>query len=236
MNFPNLQKKIGGLTLSPPSFKTLLPKHEVDDNIINAFFFLMATTAKKHNVNVLPFETFLVSNIIDRNYMTPSYQRWIDRSEMWNHEIWMLPVHHEIGSAFRHWTLLMIFPNSKMMIYFDSVHGQPLKEWIYRLCAFIETYNKGQQINWDEWNVFVPRDIPLQYSHDPNSQNNCGVHVCAWAYLLCTGQIRSFTEENMNTSRKNIANILINSNIPETIQGKKVELRNAIIFKVTTHH
>ena len=68
------------------------------------------------------------------------------------------------------------------------------------ICQYIHSV---MPVDFKEWTVYSPTDIPLQ------KHTSCGVHVCSWAYIITSGNTYLFEDENMNTARRSIANILM---------------------------
>lgn len=115
------------------------------------------------------------------------------------------------------------------------MHVEPKTEWTKRLCAFIDTYKIVPEIKWSEWSLFIPKDIPTQFSSKPEFRNNCGVHLCSWIYLLCLRKKMKFSEENMNIARKGIATMLYDCEISREIKKKTIEMRSVLLDNNDPH-
>ncbi|OXU18867.1 hypothetical protein TSAR_003946 [Trichomalopsis sarcophagae] len=220
-NFPHITKNIAGIHMTLESFQTLLPAKKLDDNVINAFLLLMSTMANSQ-----------VSSTLNKRYVSPGFRKWIIRSQLWDYKIWVLPVHEE---SLEHWSLIIVFIDLQTIVYLDSMHVEPKTEWIKRLCAFIDTYKIVPEIKWSEWSVFIPKDIPAQFSNKPEFRNNCGVHVSAWVYILCSSKKIKFSEEDMNFARKGIATLLNDCQISRETKQKTIEMRS-VFFENNDPH
>ena len=120
--FPN---NIASISLSEHSFKTLFANTDVVDNVINSFSFMMSYIAKtEKNINVLHFETFLVSIILNKSYISLGYRKWIMRCDQSTADIWILLVHKQFNKL-GYWSLFVIYVKYKLMIYIDSLRKKP---------------------------------------------------------------------------------------------------------------
>lgn len=226
-DFPALSNsKIAGITLNRTTFETLAPTQLIDDNIINAFFTMVSSQQICNERKIIPFETFLVSMILNNGKVSGGFAKWIMKAQVWNSDVWLLPVHHESP---KHWTLFVVYLKHQTIIYFDSLNNPPRPVWIYRLCAFMDRYNSGHPaILWENWSVYIPDDIPHQRSSDPNSRNNCGAHICSWAWNVCAERCDLFYEAAMNNVRKIIATILAAGTVPKQVSNNKIKDKASI--------
>jgi len=123
----------------------------------------------------------------------------------WTKNAWLLPVNYS-----NHWTLLMVLPKQKVIIYFDSLHGNPNNVILNGILTFLDI---KLNVALDDWTLHMPNDIPSQLTigidGNTNAGGNCGVHthICSWAYLIATGRME-LTEADMNNARKGIATYL----------------------------
>ncbi|KAJ8687900.1 hypothetical protein QAD02_023695 [Eretmocerus hayati] len=213
-NWQRLERNVGGIPISRHSFQTLAANTEVNDDIINAFSLVMSELAKSRGTDVVIFPTFLSTAVIVKGNCLLSTARWAWRSNLSSVDTWVLPLHIELRKSKHHWAALLVSFEFKVIMYLDSLHREPDAIWVRRLCGFIEAYGKdGKMIIWKEWTYLLARDVPSQVSVDGNSWDNCGVHLCAWIFLICSGIRRSYTEQDMNYARKGIMTILRNAHV-----------------------
>ena len=81
-----------------------MPSEELADNIINSFALIMSQIAAQRNQQVFEFQTFLVSLIIHNQYISAGYNKSIYKSQIWNYNIWIFPVHQQ---SLNHWSLFL---------------------------------------------------------------------------------------------------------------------------------
>ncbi|OXU28646.1 hypothetical protein TSAR_000323 [Trichomalopsis sarcophagae] len=78
-------------------------------------------------------------------------------------------------------------------------------------------------MEWTEWYLYTSRYIPVQRETEEFG-NDSGVHICSWAYVLCTSKAKRFSENDMNSAIKGIANILAENYINEEQAKDKIKL------------
>ncbi|KAJ8671599.1 hypothetical protein QAD02_002858 [Eretmocerus hayati] len=211
LNFPRVRSRIGPLTLRKDDFATLLDDVCLNDMIINAFAMLMGKFAKDNrDTNVLILDSYLVQVLLKEHKLS-CFEAWLSRRNLRSYKFWVIPVN--LNNV--HWTLLIIVPSLKVFIYLDSCHGDPPHDLISLTCAWMLKYygddNHSETLNFDEWTLYVPEDIPHQ-RRGSKLTNDCGVHCLTWMYIACTGEAQSFTSKNMPSIRKRIAQVLVESN------------------------
>ncbi|KAJ8682905.1 hypothetical protein QAD02_018697 [Eretmocerus hayati] len=210
-NYPFLLSVVCGHTIKSLSWKSLDHDELVDDVIVNSYLKLICSQAKRNlGVNILPFDIHLVQDIILRKSLG-GFSSWVRRTNLMEFKIWLLPI-----VLNDHWTMLLVIPSKKLMIYLDSLHGYPARTYIESTCAFIRTCcNTDKKINFTKWTLLVARDIPKQYRPIGDSSvltMNCCPHILTWAYIVCTGEYRIFNDQNMDSIRCAIAGALLKHN------------------------
>lgn len=176
--------------------KTLLPGELIEDNIVNLF--LRLGIQENANDQWLIFDSqFFVTLLDDTDRF--GFVRWAQKVEAWKYNIWLMP-----ECEGKHWTLMVIVFSSQTIVYLDSLHGTPHKQLMSRLCGFMEKiFGKRDlpQYEWRYWTLFCPLDVPSQVPGFGGG-NNCGAHLCTWAYIICSSQVIFFTEKIMLKVRK----------------------------------
>lgn len=173
-----------GVQLDNQSLKTLLPKQYLEDNIIDAFRLLILNENK--DCNALIFNTQHVVSIINENYGNQVRAK--------KYDIFIFPIYNQ-----QHWTLLVVIPKHFCMLYLDSLHGLPKDPWISMICSTLKKI-VGKEIDFSNWTLYVPDDIPRQ-EEKKTSSGNCGPHICIWEYIILTGKYIPFKEIEMNNIR-----------------------------------
>ncbi|KAJ8685981.1 hypothetical protein QAD02_021774 [Eretmocerus hayati] len=176
--FPDSKNDIGGICIGMKNFTSLQDTKELDDNVINASALLMADLAKAQELKVLAMETLITSAIFDSDVVKDGWTRWAKNSDLFDHDILLVPIHQNKPS--KHWTLLLIVFQKKIMYYFDSLHKDPKLLEIEKICSFLGTM---EVIDWAEWSLYIPKDIPEQIEGD-DYELNCGVHACGHICII----------------------------------------------------
>ncbi|KAK9879785.1 hypothetical protein WA026_006848 [Henosepilachna vigintioctopunctata] len=176
-------------------------------------------------MKLLSFETFFCEKLM-LGIISDGHKKWLALNEIWTQDIWLIPIH--INS--NHWTLLVVVFPHKIFLYLDSLKGQPPNQLIHNrliLCGFIENYRDARIrkfTRWQDWTLHVPIDIPDQNV----SSGNCGIHVCAWVYIIITGTAFQFSDMHMNCFRKGMAHWLLNYDLIRKVNSRE-NLRTALL-------
>ena len=207
-NFPNLYNNINGYIIDKNSFmtlKTYINIHQyLDDGVINGFFSFLPDIAKNNGLSLVCFDTLFYDKILRNGCISEGFKKWAKKQAVMDKSIWFIPINYIDP---KHWTLLVVLHNHKAMIFFDSLHGPPTTQVVDGMCTFIESQLR-KPVQWCEWTLFSPRDIPYQRNEQGVISGNCGVHVCSWALTMATCSNIRFTEEDMDAGRRALANIL----------------------------
>lgn len=172
-------------------------------------------------LTILPLESFFSETLLHDDGLSDGYKKKFRSVEIWNQDVCLLP----INTGKVHWSLLVIIPKQKTFLYLDSLHWDPDPLLLNRICAALEWTTiknvKSKKFKWAEWTLFKPTDNPTQNAN--NSSNNCGVHVCTWIHIICTGSSNVFDDSHMINVRKAIATILNGRIIKKLSIGKSHE-------------
>lgn len=120
-----------------------------------------------------------------------------------DYNLWLMPLFVN-GN---HWVLVTVCFPLKIIVYFDSLHGNPnpqLIEQLRRLISKCRSSRHQKSRGWKGWKVFIPEQTPLQDAGD----GNCGVYVCIYAYCIISQSGESFKATEMNRVRIGIAKFL----------------------------
>lgn len=223
--FPDIKKVINGFVIEPQSFRTLMPFQSndeyLDDNVINAFFSFLPGIAERKKFSFLCFDTYICESILRQGFVSDGFHKWASTIAMVKYPVWLIPIHYA-----NHWTLLMIVHPRKIIVLYDSLHGNHNEKIVGEICHFIEEHININ--SWDEWTLHTPKDVPIQKMND-NVGGNCGVHICTWGYIIASGSYTPFCEEDMSAARKGIANYLVNGVSNKRIEKQIIKYRNVVL-------
>lgn len=175
---------------------------------------LMQYHNETNNFNALSFDTFFAQQIFSGDVRRGTH-RWAQKVKIENFPLWLIPVNSANAS---HWSLLVVNFEHECMVYLDSLHWGPEKgsgdnPLIPGVIDFINVHFKGKnKINFGSWQLYIPKDIPLQTS-DGSTYDNCGVHVMTWVYIIATSSYVPFREADMPNIRKGIAHLLLGAHV-----------------------
>ncbi|KAF7998631.1 hypothetical protein HCN44_011039 [Aphidius gifuensis] len=217
-----------GIDVTTDDLQTLKPNVWIADTVIDVFLLLLKEyAAKKRELKILPFPAFMVTSIMDETAMMNSYS-WSEKVELWSQQVWLLP--ENINKA--HWTLLIIVPELKEMVYLDSLHKYIPDNLLTGIRSFMDLIPntedrkvKPKKNIWKYWTVHQPADIPKQTSRG----GNCGAHVMTWSYVLVTSMSFKFSEAHMNHVRNGVAMVLTTSKTSEKKDKKMTEITESLM-------
>ena len=145
----------------------------------------MQCEAERQNFDILVFDTMFCESILRRGTISCGFKKWGTLFSAWTKDAWLIPINDSC-----HWTLLVVLPKEKVMIYFDSLHGNPNNIIMNGILIFIEL---KLNVTWNDWTLFMPNDIPSQVTvgldGSTNVRGNCGFHICSWTYIIATGRM-----------------------------------------------
>ncbi|KAK9877377.1 hypothetical protein WA026_017775, partial [Henosepilachna vigintioctopunctata] len=120
------------------------------------------------------------------------------------------------------------FPH-KIFLYLDSLNGPPPNQLIQNLCGFIENYRDARirKLRDDRTGLYGYL-CSHRYPCPKCSSGNCGIHVCAWVYIIITGSAFQFSDMHMNCSRKGMAHWLLNYDLIRNVNSRE-DLRTAML-------
>ncbi|KYN09815.1 Sentrin-specific protease [Trachymyrmex cornetzi] len=202
---PNFKKAINGINLSQMNLQTLLPNEWLDDSVLGAFISAVCTFSPEIT---LAFDVFFLESLISNGRISGGYEKWAEKTNIWEYKIWLIPVH--LGA---HWTLLIVVPHRQIFIYIDSLHIKIPNHILIQICNFMDSVRSHhlaigrKQQQWSKWTIFQPKDNPRPDTVSEISEN-CGIHVCIWSYIICSGIYVPFDDNIMNNVRINICHFL----------------------------
>lgn len=207
------------------SFQSLLTYQYIDNYVIDAFNLFLKS--KYEDISLLNFPTDYVKIITNQPTNDATVIKWCQKMRAHRYDAWLLPLHNN-----EHWTLLLVVLSQKTIIYFDSLHGQPAEFWIMRVASLIERLSANRnnfRIQWSEWTLFSPNDVPLQ-GGIPGISNNCGGHMSAWTYIIYSGENIPFDEADMPGIRPWIMQTLLNPKLPKGKNNFSYEMSEKTII------
>ncbi|CAG9790408.1 unnamed protein product [Diatraea saccharalis] len=193
-NFPNIRNNVNKYVIEPNDFFTLHKHKWLSDNIINGFASIYANKAVKENKNIMFVDTLSTSGILHRN-VSRGFNKWLVDNEFAKYNIWLLPFNLNA----MHWVLVVVDFERQNIVLIDSAHNCLQHDEITAILEWLTSTHKYQNTNKD-WKFYAPKDIPNQ-----RDGYSCGVHVCLWIYVICTGIPLSFDEIDARKARARIA-------------------------------
>ncbi|KAL7287465.1 hypothetical protein TKK_0018569 [Trichogramma kaykai] len=204
---------IGGIYVTPDNLVSLKYGAMIDDVIIDGFFQLTKHLFGTNQVLLFSAQFFVALLAAPEGKMPQSWLKWAMKTEARRYKIWLIP-----KCVGLHWTLIVVIFPLEIIIHFDSRYGPSSVEKFrtvskkfdignVRLCRFINTVMPNIS-SFDKWKIHYPKDVPSQLKGNGGT-NNCGAHICLWAYLILSGNHNVFDENSMPKARKLILCTLI---------------------------
>lgn len=202
-------KYINGCEITDKYLADLRPKYWISDEIVNSFVSIMPEVASVTGLSVLCVNTFLAPTLAEGR-VSPGYVRWMQKNNAMDKQIWLIPINEDNV----HWTLVVILPATKTLIYLDSMHGNFDKKLAKNYYYFFKYFEaklakKTKSIkldDWKDWKLHAPKDIPQQ----TGQSGNCAVHVCVNMYRICSSSDVTYTDSQVTQARKSLAHLLMN--------------------------
>ena len=201
------------------SYKTLLPKGWLNDEIINAYMKVLTINNEKS----LAFSSFFFTVLLRDN---DDYQ--YDSVKDWGQDIFakdhiLVPVNIQN----MHWALLSVSIPKKCISYYDSL-GASGSEYLDAMLHYLQDKaNDGNNIEFkkEEWSLQDHRKtIPQQLNG-----YDCGVFVCVFGYFILNNLPLTFTQDDITegSSRDVISYCLLKNRILNPILNTGGEEVNA---------
>lgn len=196
--------ELDGVQILRKDIQTLLNDNWLNDEIINAYMYLIVRRSKQ---KVYSFNTFFYPKLRDSGYS--SVKRWTRKVDIFSHDIILIPIH--LGN---HWCLSVIDFRLKVVSYYDSLGGST-----YGCCKILLNYLKAEsndkkkqdfdEENWSQKDRYS-EGIPRQ-----SNGSDCGVFACTYAEYITRGAKFDFNQKDMPYFRKKM--------IYEITRGKLLE-------------
>jgi sentrin-specific protease 1 len=200
-----LHRRVENISLGPADFALLRPHQWFNDELINAYFYMLAhprqpaiqldltMDIKSVVPKVYAFNSFFFPRLQRDGYeKVASWTRGVD---LFDHDLVLIPVHVLCD----HWCLVVINVQRMRIDYYDSLYSAEhcidldlLKHYLCREYvdkkAPLRTANGKQQQEMEEcqWLTYEPRNTAPQQRNG----SDCGVFVCQLARAFAQG--RSF--------------------------------------------
>lgn len=195
--------QIDSVNISRKDIGTLTGLNWLNDEVINAYMFLIVTRGKRPNYkSVYAFNTFFYPKLRESGYT--SVKRWTRKVDIFSHDFLLIPVH--LGN---HWCLAVVDFATRTISYYDSLGGSP-----HGCCDTLLDYlryesNDKKNLDFDDenWrlvNSYLETGIPKQ-----QNGSDCGVFACTFAEYLTRKAKLNFTQEHMSYFRKKMIYELI---------------------------
>ena len=219
-----------GSPLTVEEARTVLPGGWIGGEMINAFMQTRASVAQK-KVRILTFDSYFLTSLLEKK---TGFLAFGEKVNCLSYDIWLCP----FNARRNHWSLVAVILKSKLIIHIDSKTNGKWHDdlMLSLLLSFIQRmhmrkFQRPEDMN--EWSIYRPSDIP-----DQVNGNDCGVHVCYWAHIICTGDGPEISEEMCQRVRPWILNEVLTIPPPEreicaTDKDAKIELINSMRRKIT---
>jgi Ulp1 family protease len=224
-----VDREIHNFVVNSYTLESLIPKKTLVDDVIDAFVQSRIDMAEDNYLDIYAFNCFFYNICELANNKQDVH--WSSEMTFFKHDVCLIPVCTE-----GHWILLVFVIKHRKILFLDSLgYGQEfveniLKQVLYKLNVgyFVEY---GEHANWSDWDVHIPRDLVIQ-----NNNYDCGVHLCIYVHIICTGTNVKVKNNEINSVRYFIAETLSQFNTQKKSRGNT--LRRAINddeFKVKVH-
>lgn len=203
--------------LNEVSLNTLRGSNWLDDNVLNVFFLYLTQIVQQRGKKILVFDTLFTQKLDVTN---SGFHRWAKSQNLFEYPVWLLPLNVDEV----HWVLMVFNFKFKQILYIDSLHGSVPLNTLDKILNFININSGAHSPEWNQWTIYSPRDIPLQGERS-NPGSNCGVHVCIWGHIICSGRCYNFSEQSMLSARIWIMSKILNySENKETLKKRKKDV------------
>ena len=190
-------------TISSHQLLTLQPGNWLCGDVINGF--LGGLLTHYSNASCLSFHVF--SSYLYTDIETKSKRHKLISQAMavdpMKHEMLFFPINQH-----SHWTLMVCFPVSAILVYFDSLLNINLSAFghILALMGVLLTAH-GHQFDRKKWLLLAPDDIPRQ-----QDACSCGVYACMNAVTLVQSpRLPIYSSKDITKIRYWMVNFLVNT-------------------------
>ena len=133
-----------------------------------------------------------------------------------------------------HWTLLVVVLKDRVMIHHDPKNTAqdvlllPILPKVVNIIQILLTEIFSytvDEIDWSEWSLLQPRDVPCQ-----GNGNDCGPLICEWASYICSGGLNVWepdlsSEQRSQQLRSWVLGVIMKP-VPETENQTKEKTKD----------
>ena len=150
-------------------------------DVIDAAHWIWSDRAADIDLRVLPVSHLFLQCRRSENSIISG---WLQGGDGLDYDIWMIPL--QVGN--NHWVLFVIIFKHRIILLLDSMHDEKHLDndalvALQIATSFSMRLRRGAVVDWTEWTLYYPKDIPQQ-----DDGSSCGVFVCIYAHSICTGQ------------------------------------------------
>jgi hypothetical protein len=163
--------------LRKSDLQCLFPRTYLNHSVVDRFINTRSNLAQEHYARVYAFTTEFMMNI---HTSLPSGIKEAMRSNVLNKDIVLAPYARD-----DHWSLYVICFKEQVVLHIDSLSRPPHPDVVPFLQSFISMeFRRKHSTNYDwvSWSYHSLPNIPNQ-----GNDFDCGVHVCVWAHIICSG-------------------------------------------------
>ncbi|XP_071950124.1 sentrin-specific protease 5-like isoform X2 [Antedon mediterranea] len=191
---------VGNYELTKDDFATLRNGCWLNDNIINAYMYLLSVA----DSTVYPFSTFFYPTLMNKGYK--SVEKWTKKKNLFKYRLLLVPVHLDV-----HWTIAYIDVKGQIIEYYDSM-GSENHACLVNLKQFMileATKHQNSQSTLRKWKTStVEGAVPRQ-----TIGGDCGVFACQFARCLVARKPPEFYQIQMPRLRQEIRKDIHNGNV-----------------------
>ena len=198
----NYQKKVVYSSITSFDLNTVKPLNWLNGDAINGFLMCLCQQSLNNGKDVYVFNSHLydaLKNTLSGNQLRNSSLA-VDSLQ---YDILMFP----INIASSHWALLVFYPKSEILCYYDSYHNIDMAA-INSIVGFITTSYEthGLTVDLEKWLIIAPNKIPKQVD-----SCSCGVYTCMNAFYSINPHVQVHSAHDVDNIRYWIVHCLLTS-------------------------
>ncbi|XP_071839123.1 uncharacterized protein [Apostichopus japonicus] len=188
---------VGRYAISQSDISSLQEDAWVNDNIINAYFHLIAETS--------PFEVLPLSSFFYQVYSKNGFsqvQRWHRKTDIFSKQLILIPIHSR-----HHWCLVVVDTGVSSITFYDSMrHGG--KTYTSKVQKYMREEALARGVTPADWVLKSGASIPQQ-----RNDSDCGVFVCQYAKRLGMGKHAIFSHSEAAGFRREMRQELLEKHL-----------------------
>ena len=186
--------------ISSYHLKTLERGNWLSGDVINGFLRRLESRSSTTGSCVRVFSSYLYPALQGNNFRKDGVIYEAMSTDPLKFNLLMFPINFN-----DHWTLVICYPNSCLLVYLDSLHTINILA-LESVLSFIKTIFSAYKhdFNVRRWLLLAPNDIPRQ-----EDSCSCGVYMCMNAFAIAEDNSITYSAENIGAIRKWIVHFII---------------------------